>query len=121
MNSSRCRNLLHFPSIVGFSNKELQELIMFLDKHYDEWVIVKNDKKTGLPKAYSDGTIKKRYIRPSLNKLKILQGRIKNNILEKIQLPKNSVNNNDIIKKLDYFGIKLEVSFNTFDMICARK
>lgn len=89
MNSSRCRNLLHFPSIVGFSNKELQELIVFLDKHYDEWVIVKNDKKTGLPKAYSDGTVKKRFIRPSLNKLKILQGRIKNNILEKIQLPKN--------------------------------
>ena len=89
MNSSRSRSLLHFPSLVGFSNKELQELIIFLDKHYNEWVIVKNDKSTGLPKAYKNGTVKRRFIRPSLNKLKVLQNRIKNNILEKIQLPEN--------------------------------
>lgn len=89
MNSSKSKICLHFPSIVRFPERELKELIVILDSYYDEWEIVKNDKATGLPKTYKDGTIKKRYIRPSISKLKILQGRIKNNILEKIRLPSN--------------------------------
>ena len=38
MNSSRSRSLLHFPSLVGFSNKELQDKInrMQLEKRYSE-------------------------------------------------------------------------------------
>lgn len=89
MNSSRCNNSLHFPSIVGFSDEELKELILELDSYYKEWIVVKKDKVTGLPKTYKDGTIKQRFIRPSLGKLKVLQSRIKNNILERIVLPEN--------------------------------
>lgn len=89
MNSSKCNNSLHFPSIVGFSDEELKELILELDNNYKEWKVVKNDKVTGLSKTYKDGTIKQRYIRPSLGKLKILQSRIKNKVLEKIILPEN--------------------------------
>ncbi|QBA20791.1 RNA-directed DNA polymerase [Chryseobacterium indologenes] len=89
MNSSKSKICLHFPSIVRIPEKELKKLIVFLDNYYAEWEIIKNDKATGLPKTYKDGTVKKRYIRPSLLKLKALQSNIKNNILEKIPLPSN--------------------------------
>ncbi|UZU00097.1 reverse transcriptase family protein [Chryseobacterium fluminis] len=89
MNSSKSKMRLHFPSIVRIPERELKELISFLDNYYDEWEIIKNDKTTGLPKTYKDGTVKKRYIRPSFLKLKTLQNNIKINILEKISLPSN--------------------------------
>lgn len=89
MNFSKSKVYLHFPSLVRVPEKELKELIAFLDKYYAEWEIIKNDKVTGLPKTYKDGTVKKRYIRPSLSKLKTLQNNIKNNILQKIPLPSN--------------------------------
>ncbi|MFN1216778.1 reverse transcriptase family protein [Chryseobacterium kwangjuense] len=89
MNSSKSKICLHFPSIVRVPERELKELIVFLDNYYAEWEIIKNDKATGLPKTYKDGTVKKRYIRPPFLKLKALQSNIKNNILEKISLPSN--------------------------------
>lgn len=89
MNFSKSNIDLHFPSVVGFSEKDLKEIILFLDNYYAEWEITKSDKITGLPKTYKDGTVKKRFIRPSTLKLKLLQSRIKNKILEKIELPLN--------------------------------
>lgn len=89
MNSSQTNYKLYFPSIVGFSIADLQEMILSIDDFYKEWEIIKNDKITGQPKTYLDGTIKKRYIRPSLRQLNTLQNRIKLRILEKIQLPPN--------------------------------
>jgi len=89
MSSLKSNSNLHFPSIVGFSDLELREMIKSIDDFYREWEIIKNDKVTGLPKTFKDGTIKKRYIRPSLKRLKILQDRIKCKILEKIDLPPN--------------------------------
>ena len=89
MNSSKSNINLHFPSIVGFSETELKKMIETLDNLYSEWVIIKNDKVTGLPKTYKDGTVKQRFIRPSVSRLKILQARIKSKILEKIELSHN--------------------------------
>ncbi|AYM99224.1 reverse transcriptase family protein [Chryseobacterium sp. 3008163] len=89
MNSSEAKNKLYFPSIVGFSLGDLQEMISSIDDFYKEWEIIKNDKTTGQPKTYLDGTIKKRFIRPSLRQLNTLQSRIKSRILEKVQLPEN--------------------------------
>lgn len=89
MNSLESRNKLHFPSIVGVSQKELDNLIEDIDNNYREWVEVKTDKKTGNPKTYKDGTVKKRVIRPSKARLKIIQKIIKDRILKQIELPPN--------------------------------
>ncbi len=63
-------NNIHFPSVVGFNELELKELIKNIDSQYKEWDEVKIDKKTNKPKIYLDGTIKKRTLRPSKEKLK---------------------------------------------------
>lgn len=89
MSFLECRNALHFPSVVRFSEEELKNLIKTLDSFYGENEIVKLDKVSGAPKTYKDGTIKSRFIRPSYSTLKVLQSRIKTNILEKIPLPSN--------------------------------
>lgn len=87
MTISQSNERLHFPTIIGFSPKELKEVIDNIDKHYDEWELVKTDKTTSLPKTYSDGTIKKRFIRAAKSKLHIIQDRIKTRILAVIDLP----------------------------------
>ncbi|MFC7774099.1 reverse transcriptase family protein [Flavobacterium sp. GCM10027622] len=89
MSSSKSNELLHFPSIIGFSDSDLKKIIESIDGLYNEWEIIKQDKNTGLPATYKDGTIKKRFIRPSKPKLEELQIRIKSRVLEKIELPKN--------------------------------
>lgn len=89
MSSSKSNKLLHFPSIIGFSDSDLKNIIKSMDEFYNEWEIIKKNKNTGLPVTYKDGTIKKRFIRPSKSKLKELQIRIKSRVLEKIELPKN--------------------------------
>lgn len=76
-------------AIVGFKPDFIEQLTNNIDNYYNEWVEEKTDKKTGKPKTYKDGTIKKRAIRPSKDELKIIQTRIKNRILAKIELPKN--------------------------------
>jgi len=89
MNSLESNAKLHFPSIIGVANAQLKQIVALIDNYYSEWTTVKKDKETGLPKTYLDGTIKKRYIRPSLSQLKIIQIRIKTRVLEKIELPDN--------------------------------
>ncbi|MEE1897281.1 reverse transcriptase family protein [Flavobacterium rakeshii] len=89
MNSLESRQKLHFPSIIGFSNKELKKIISNIDKYYREWTEQKKDKNTGLPKTYKNGKVKERTIRPSKSKLKIIQSRINNRILNEIELPNN--------------------------------
>ncbi|KAF2334559.1 reverse transcriptase family protein [Flavobacterium nitrogenifigens] len=89
MNSSESRNNLHFPSIIGESKNDLDNIIRNIDSHYNEWIEEKIDKKTGQFKTYLDGTIKKRVIRPSKKRLKGIQSKIKDRILSKIELPDN--------------------------------
>jgi len=60
-----------------------------IDNYYDEWVEKKIDRKTGEYKKYKDGTIKERVIRPSRGEVKVIQTRIKDRILSKIELPSN--------------------------------
>lgn len=80
---------IHFPSVIGFDEIELKELIKFIDSQYREWDEIKLDKKTNLPKTYKDGTIKKRTIRPSKAKLNLIQQKVRKLILSKIELPQN--------------------------------
>lgn len=88
MNALKFKNL-HFPSIIGFDEKELKFIIKNIDKQYKEWDEIKIDKRTDLPKTYLDGTIKKRTLRPSKARLKLIQSRTKERILSLIELPKN--------------------------------
>lgn len=76
-------------AIVGFKPDFVGQLTNDVDNYYSEWVEEKIDKKTGKPKTFKDGTIKKRVIRPSKGELKIVQTRIKNKILSNIELPNN--------------------------------
>jgi len=72
--------------------KSNPETVLFIcnniDKFYREWSEKKPDKVNGGFKKYKDGTEKVRTITPSLNELKAIQRRIKDNILEPIKLPK---------------------------------
>lgn len=88
MNSSESRFKIHFPSIIGIQQKDLDKLIEDIDNNYHEWIEVKYD-KNGNPKTYLDGTVKKRVIRPSKTRLKIVQKIIKDRILNSIELPPN--------------------------------
>ena len=76
-------------AIVGVKPDVIMRLTDNIDTYYKEWIEEKIDKKTGKPKTFKDGTIKKRVIRPSKGELKIIQTRIKNRILAKIDLPEN--------------------------------
>ncbi|MCO5260380.1 MAG: reverse transcriptase family protein [Crocinitomicaceae bacterium] len=91
MNFSQYKNneVKKLSAIVGFKPDFIGQLTNDIDKYYNEWVEEKTDKKTGKPKTFKDGTIKKRVIRPSKGELKIIQTRIKNKILSKIELPNN--------------------------------
>jgi RNA-directed DNA polymerase len=90
MNSSQFKinELKKICAIVSFKPAVIENITSNLPKFYKEWVEVKIDKKTGLPKKYLDGTIKERTIRESLNELKLIHKRIKSKILEEIALPK---------------------------------
>lgn len=91
MNFSQYKNneVKKLSAIVGFKPDFIEQLTNDIDGYYNEWVEEKTDKKTGNPKTFKDGTIKKRVIRPSKGELKIIQTRIKNKILSKIELPNN--------------------------------
>jgi RNA-directed DNA polymerase len=90
MNSSQFKinEFKKFCSIVSFKPDQVEKITNNIEKYYKEWIEVKLDKKTGLPKKYLDGTEKKRIIRPSQMELKIIQSKIKKRILEPIPLPK---------------------------------
>lgn len=89
MSSSEFRSKLFLPSIIGETKESLDIIIKEIDNHYTEWIEDKIDAKTGCPKTYLDGTIKKRIIRPSKTRLKLIQSKIKDRILSKIELPNN--------------------------------
>ena len=89
MNSSVSKHKLFLPSIIGETNENINNIIKDIDSQYTERVEVKIDPKTGKPKTYLDGSIKERVIRPSRKKLKLIQSRIKDRILSKIELPHN--------------------------------
>jgi RNA-directed DNA polymerase len=89
MNSSQFKQneLKKFCSIVCFKPCEIEYIANNLSNFYKEWIEIKLDKKTGLPKKYLDGTEKHRTIRPSQKELKLIQSRIKTKILIPIKLP----------------------------------
>lgn len=89
MSSSESRSTLFLPSIIGETKGSIDIIIKEIDNHYTEWIEDKIDAKTGRPKTYLDGTIKKRIIRPSKTRLKLIQSKIKDRILSKIELPSN--------------------------------
>jgi RNA-directed DNA polymerase len=71
-------NPRHFLSIIGLKQNELDRLIIDIPKLYTPYI------KREIKK---DGTIKEREICPSIGKLKIIQNRLKNRILDKHPLP----------------------------------
>lgn len=75
-----------FCSLIKTKQEDLNNIIENIDSYYSEWNEPKLD-KFGNPKKHKDGTIKIRTIRPPKNELKLIQSRIKNNILNKIPLP----------------------------------
>ena len=91
MNSSiyKRSQLKYLSATLGCSPKELEYIISNLDAYYREWHETKINGATGDFKRYRDGTIKQRTIRPSIKRLKVLQGAIKNKILAPILLPEN--------------------------------
>ncbi|MET3028477.1 reverse transcriptase family protein [Flavobacterium sp. UW10123] len=89
MSFSGAKHKLFLPSIIGEKAEILDEIIKDIDIHYSERIEQKIDSKTGQPKTYLDGTIKERVIRPSKKKLKLIQSKIKDRILSKIELPQN--------------------------------
>lgn len=78
---------LYLPSIIGEKKETLDKIINEIDQHYYEKIENKIDSKTGLVKTYLDGTAKQRIIRPSKARLKLIQSKIKDRILSKIELP----------------------------------
>lgn len=71
---------------IGVTPSILIKIMSEIDNYYKEWVEEKYD-KDGNFKRYKDGTIKYRFIRPSLKELKKIQAKIKNRILAPIKLP----------------------------------
>lgn len=91
MNSSLFRKsqIKHLCSLICCKPYEMEYILEHIDDYYNEWFENKINKDTGEFKKYKDGTIKKRVIRPSLRRLKIIQSAIKNKILTPIPLPDN--------------------------------
>lgn len=95
MNSLRSKNELfkrkEFSKlcfILGIKRSEIRILLDSIDNNYKVWSEVKTDKQNN-PKTYLDGTIKKRTFRNPSVLLKLVQKRIKINIIDKIVLPDN--------------------------------
>ncbi|MCC6700762.1 MAG: RNA-directed DNA polymerase [Fluviicola sp.] len=74
--------------ILGIKRSELRTLLENIDKNYNTWSKIKTD-KNNLPKTYLDGTLKKRTFRNPSVFLKLVQKRIKINIIDKVELPNN--------------------------------
>lgn len=68
---------------------ELESICLNINDFYSEWEELKKDKKTGEFKRFSDGTFKKRILRPSKTNLKRIQSNIKTVLLSKVNLPSN--------------------------------
>ncbi len=72
--------------LLGFNRTEMAHLLSTIDINYKEWSEDKLDKE-GNPKTYKDGTVKKRTFRNPSTFLKIVQKRIKKNVLDQIKFP----------------------------------
>lgn len=72
--------------LLGFNRRQMTMLLSTIDSNYKEWTEDKLDNK-GNPKKYLDGTVKQRTFRNPSTFLKVVQKRIKSNILDKIKLP----------------------------------
>jgi RNA-directed DNA polymerase len=91
MNFSRYKysQLKLLCSIIGCKPYEVIYITSHLNEYYHEWFEKKVHKETGELKTFKDGTVKQRAIRPSLNRLKVIQRSVKNKILATIPLPDN--------------------------------
>lgn len=78
MGQKAITNQRHLLAILGLKQYELEHLLRNIPKFYTPYI------KKELKK---DGTVKQREICPSIGKLKIIQSRIKNRILEQHPLP----------------------------------
>lgn len=89
MNSSRFekQQLKQLALLLKCQPEEIQKICSNLKKYYGHNIITKEDKKTGLPKTYLDGTVKSRPINPAYGRLSVIQSAIKNRILREIDFP----------------------------------
>jgi len=86
----RKSQLKYLCSKVGFDVKTVEFVLENIDSFcYEKPPELKPDKKNGGFKKYKDGTLKVRIIRPSKGKLKVIQKKIKSNILSELALPNN--------------------------------
>lgn len=76
----------HLAYTLKVDIKEIQSIIKNINNFYREKVEIKKD-KYGKPKLDAKGEPKKRVINPSTKRLKIIQGRIHRDILNKIEMP----------------------------------
>lgn len=74
--------------ILGLKRSEIRTLLESIDNNYKVWSEIKTDKQNK-PKTYLDGTVKKRTFRNPSVLLKLVQKRIKINIIDKVELPNN--------------------------------
>jgi len=83
MNSSRFekQQLKQLSLLLKCQPEEIQKICSSLKKYYGNNIITKEDKKTGLPKTYLDGTVKTRPINPAYGRLSEIQAAIKIKIL----------------------------------------
>ncbi len=95
MNSSQSKNELFKKNefsrlcfILGIKRSDIRTLLESIDKNYIVWSEVKTDKQNR-PKTFFDGTVKKRTFRNPSELLKLVQKRIKINIIDKVGLPNN--------------------------------
>lgn len=72
---------------IGTNQETIKYICSNIDDFYRIWTEKKPDKKNGGFKKYKDGTEKVRTITPSLKNLKMIQRKIKDNILAPIKLP----------------------------------
>lgn len=77
--------LKHLAYELKVQPKEIQTIVNNIDSFYKEWEEIKKD-KNGKPKI-RNGKVKKRVFNPSQRRLKVIQKRIKKNILQKLEIP----------------------------------
>jgi len=76
----------HLAWILKVDLKEVNSIILNIDKYYREKKLIKTD-KFGKPKLDKEGNPKVRIINPSINRLKVIQKRIQRNIFLDIEMP----------------------------------
>ncbi len=75
----------HLAYTLKVQSSEIDFIIANIDSFYREKIEIKKD-KNGMPKT-KNGIVQQRVINPSLRRLKVIQSRILQNILQGLQLP----------------------------------